>query len=143
VRSVGATDLPTKETNTACTHTQTNAGKEKRAVHLPEIKQIFSKILGKCVGRTSNVGELLQRVHTHCAAEGWAGQYIQEKIKKPTKRRWITRYLALHAANRMGEADHVMPLVPTKRGRKSVFTPEVSACGCKWGSGLWMIVPFQ
>ena len=105
VRSVGATDLPTKETNTACTHTQTNTGKEKRAVHLPEIKQIFSKILGKCVGRTSNVGELLQRVHTHCAAEGWAGQYIQEKIKKPTKRRWITRYLALHAANRMGEEE--------------------------------------
>eukprot|EP00624_Nannochloropsis_granulata_P005544 evm.model.NODE_39505_length_72863_cov_22.203917.19 len=41
------------------------------------------------------------------------------------KRSWITRYLALHAANRMGEADHLMPLVPTKRGRKPVFTLEI------------------
>lgn len=85
------------------------------------------------------MGELLQRVHAHCDAEGWEGWYLREKVGKATKRWWIRRYLGLRAQGRTSEAEQLTTLLPDKRGRKAVFTPEVRA----WVWTVRLFVPFE
>jgi hypothetical protein len=93
------------------------------------VKDLFEKLLDRNISRTTNVAELLQRVHSACGGEGLLGNIILNGVEYTTKRSWIERYLKRRKEVQAAEAAGLKPPDGPKRGPKPVFPEEVGSCG--------------
>lgn len=88
-------------------------------------KQVYYQMVARFYPRDTSVPSLVQRVETACLVGGEEGAYFNG-IPLGTRRNWVARFLRLQQLGREREATGLSPLKKAKRGRRPVFTPEVS-----------------